>query len=312
MSTNGRWTVESIPDLRGKTAVVTGANSGIGYETARALARTGAHVVLAVRDPSKGSAALERLQGELPGATLGVMELDLANLSSIRAFSKRYMTQYPVLDLLINNAGVMAIPYRETADGFEMQYGVNHLGHFALTATLLPLVLKTSGARVVTVSSGMHHRGKPDFENVNGQATYRKWEAYSRSKLANLLFAYELQRRLNACHVDAISVAAHPGYAATNLQFAGAQMDGSRFIKAAMSLSNRLFAQSAAMGALPILYAATAPEANGGDYFGPGSLMERHGYPQKVSSSDASHDREAAAKLWALSENLTGVIYSVC
>jgi NAD(P)-dependent dehydrogenase (short-subunit alcohol dehydrogenase family) len=312
MSKNRSWTAENIPDLSGKTAVVTGANSGLGYETTRALARKGAHVVLAVRDPRKGSAASERLREELPGASLNVMELDLASLSLIRAFAESCTTLYPELDLLINNAGVMAIPYRETADGFEMQFGVNHLGHFALTGTLLPQLLNAADARVVTVSSALHRRGKLDFDLANGRETYHKREAYSRSKLANLLFAYELQRKLNACGVDVISVAAHPGYAATNLQFAGPRMDGSRFTKAAMSLSNRFFAQSVAMGALPILYAATAPGVRGGDYIGPGGLMEARGFPQKVESSDASHDREAAAKLWALSEESTGVNYSVC
>jgi NAD(P)-dependent dehydrogenase (short-subunit alcohol dehydrogenase family) len=312
MSENGRWTAESIPDLRGKTAVVTGANSGLGYETTRALARKGVHIVLAVRDPSKGSQAVKRLQVELPGASLDVIQLDLASLASIRAFAECYMAQYPALDLLINNAGVMAIPYRETADGFEMQFGVNHLGHFALTGLLLPQVLSTAGARVVTVSSTYHRRGKLDFDRVNGQDSYQRWEAYSRSKLANLLFAYELQRKLKACGADAISVAAHPGYAATNLQLAGPRMDGARFMKAVMSLSNKLFAQSAAMGALPVLFAATDPGVNGGDYIGPGGLMVLRGYPKKMQSSDASRDRQAAEELWALSEELTGIRFSIC
>lgn len=310
MSKNGRWTDENIPDLSGKTAVVTGANSGLGFETTRALARKGAHVVLAVRDPSKGAAAVERLQDELPGTSLAVIELDLASLSSIRAFSERYIKQYPALDLLINNAGVMAIPYRETADGFEMQFGVNHLGHFALTGMLLPHLLNASAARVVTVSSALHRRGKPNFEAANGQESYEKRDAYSRSKLANLLFAYELQRKLAACGTDAISVAAHPGYAATNLQLAGPRMEGTRYLNVAMALSNRFFAQSASRGALPILFAATDPGVQGGDYIGPGGLMEMRGYPKKVASSDASHDPETAAKLWALSENQTRVSFS--
>jgi NAD(P)-dependent dehydrogenase (short-subunit alcohol dehydrogenase family) len=312
MSKHGKWTSKDIPDLSGKTAIVTGANSGLGFETTVALGRSGAHVVLAVRDPIKGSKALARLQHQLPHASLNMMHLDLADLSSVRAFSRSYMAQYTALHLLINNAGLMAIPYRETADGFEMQFGVNHLGHFALTGLLLPRILDSGGSRVVTVSSNYHRRGKLGFEKLNGHAAYKKWEAYSRSKLANLLFAYELQRQLDGCGADAISVATHPGYASTGLQFAGPRMESAPLTRAVMALSNRFFAQSAAMGALPILFAATAPGILGGDYIGPSGLRELRGYPKRVKSSSASHDREAAAKLWSLSEEMTGVRYAVC
>lgn len=312
MSQNKRWTAENMPNLAGKIAVVTGANSGLGYEITRALANKGATIVLAVRDLSKGSSAVEKLRVECADATLSVIRLDLAELASVRAFSEAFGKQHTALDILVNNAGLMATPFRLTADGFEMQFGVNHLGHFALTGMLLPQLRRSIGSRVVTVSSGMHSFGKADFDQANDPSSYRRWEAYGRSKLANLLFAYELQRRFDACRIDTMSVAAHPGYAATNLQSTGAQMDGSRVLKTILSLSNRLFAQSAKMGALPILYAATASGVAGGGYFGPGGPFEARGYPHRVDSSRISRDQLAAAQLWAVSEKLTGVRYALC
>jgi len=307
MATTASWTVESIPDLSGKTILVTGGNSGIGYEAARQFARKGAHVVLACRDVQKGHTARDAITADHPHASVEVMALDLASLASVRACAEAYRTRHQTLDVLCNNAGVMALPYRKTADGFEMQFGTNHLGHFALTGLLLDLVLRTAAARVVTVSSGAHRMGKMRFEDLQWERGYRKWVAYGQSKLANLLFAYELQRRLDGAQASVISVACHPGYAATNLQFAGPRMAGSSVLEMLARFGNQLVAQNAAMGALPTLYAATAPEVRGGDYIGPNGFGELRGYPTKVQSNTRSHDREVAKKLWAISEELTGV-----
>jgi NAD(P)-dependent dehydrogenase (short-subunit alcohol dehydrogenase family) len=298
-----------MPDLTGKVAVVTGANSGLGYETARGLARHAAHVVLACRDLERGRAAVARLQDELPKASLELLELDLADLAVVRRFATEFAGRHTRLDILVNNAGVMAIPYRETADGFEMQWGVNHLGHFALTGLLLDRILHSPGARVVTVSSYYHRLFNGDVARGVAANGYEKWSAYGRSKLANLLFAFELQRRLEACGAEAISLAAHPGYAATNLQSRGPRMEGSRLKGWIMSLGNRLIAQSAAMGALPLLYAATAPDASGCDYIGPDGLMGLRGFPSRARASVTAYDKETAAELWRVSETLTGVTY---
>ena len=302
-----RWTVMDMPDQHGELAVITGANSGIGFEAARALAARGAHVVLAVRDPHKGHAAAEAIQREHPPARTEVLALDLADLVSVRHFAEGFRARYAALPLLINNAGVMATPYRRTAQGFELQFGTNHLGHFALTGLLLPLLLAAPGARVVTVSSGAHTRGRIDFGNLDGERGYRRWAAYSQSKLANLLFAYELQRRFEAAGAQAISVGCHPGWAATNLQPAAFRMQGSRLGVWLAELANHL-AQSAAVGALPVLYAATAPEVRGGDYIGPTGFGSR-GWPGLVHSSARSHDPALAQRLWQVSQELTGVRY---
>jgi NAD(P)-dependent dehydrogenase (short-subunit alcohol dehydrogenase family) len=304
-----RWIERNIPDQTGREAIITGANSGLGFEAARILAKTGARVVLAVRDTAKGSQAAAEIRVSVPRADLTVMALDLASLTSIRSFTSAFLAEHDRLDLLINNAGVMAIPRRETADGFEMQFGTNHLGHFALTGLLLPLILGTPGARVVTVSSSAHLFGKINFNDLQGNRSYGKWGAYGQSKLANLLFAYELQRRLAAAGSGAASAAAHPGYAATNLQRVGPEMEGSRLGQRTMSAVNRVLAQSAAMGALPEVYAATSPDVHGGDYIGPDGLLGQQGLPVKVKSSTRSHDQAVAARLWAVSEELTGIKY---
>jgi NAD(P)-dependent dehydrogenase (short-subunit alcohol dehydrogenase family) len=304
-----RWIEQNIPTQAGKTALITGANSGLGFEAARILAARGAAVTLGVRDIVKGEAAAATIRAAVPGAALEVAALDLASLTSVRSFAGIFMQTHARLNMLINNAGVMAIPRRATADGFEMQFGTNHLGHFALTGLLLPLVLKTPAARIVTVSSGAHQFGRMNFDDLQGKRSYKKWTAYGQSKLANLLFAYELQRRLSAAGSSAISVAAHPGYAATNLQYVGPEMECARFGKRTMSAANRIFAQSAAMGALPEVYAATAPEVRGGDYFGPNGLLGQRGFPVKAKSNARSQDPAAAARLWAASEELTGVRY---
>lgn len=306
MSNNNKWTAADIPDQTGKTAVVTGANSGLGYETVRGLARKNANIIMACRNQEKGQAALDKVQTEFPQVSLEFMPLDLSDLASVKKFAQAYTEKHETLDLLINNAGVMALPYQKTADGFEMQFGTNHLGHFALTGLLLEPLLNTPDARVVTVSSGLHRSGEMDFDDLNWEKSYSKWGAYGRSKLANLLFTYELERKLKASKQNVISVAAHPGYAATNLQSSG----GSAIQRFGMSVMNKLLAQSAEMGALPQLYAATAPDVVGGDYYGPKGMQESRGYPVKVESNDKSHNIEDAVRLWAVSEEMTGVEYA--
>jgi NAD(P)-dependent dehydrogenase (short-subunit alcohol dehydrogenase family) len=305
------WTEADIPDLSGKTIIVTGGNSGIGYEASLQLAAKGARVVLACRDQGKANTAANAIRAAHPNATVDVMSLDLASLASVRAFAEAFHAQHGRLDILCNNAGVMALPYRKTADGFEMQLGTNHLGHFALTGQLLDLLRGAAGARVVNVSSGAHRAGWMRFKDLQWQHGYRKWLAYGQSKLANLLFTYELQRRLAAANVPVISVACHPGYAATNLQAAGPRMAGSTFMEQVTQLGNRLFAQNAALGALPTLYAATAADVHGGDYIGPDGVGEMHGHPRKVESNGRSHDPETARRLWDVSEELTGIRYNL-
>ncbi len=299
--------VGTLPDQHGRTAIVTGGNSGIGLEAARVLVRKGASVVLACRNPEKTKVAVDALRREAPRSAVEAFALDLADLASIRAFARAFSATYPRLDLLVNNAGVMAIPRRETADGFEMQIGTNHLGHFALTGLLLERILGTPGARVVSVSSGAHRAGRIRFDDLHGERSYGRWSAYSQSKLANLLFSYELQRRLEARRLTQISVACHPGYAATDLQFVAARMDGSRLFALASAIGNRILAQSAADGALPTVYAALSPDVRGGEYFGPDGFAEMWGAPTKVGSNARSRSEDDARRLWELSEALTGV-----
>src|SRR4051794_38255413 len=302
------WTAEDIPDLSARRAVVTGANSGLGLQIALGLARHGAQVTMAVRDTAKGDEAAARIRDEAPDAEVAVARLDLAELASVREFAAGWSG---ALDLLVNNAGVMALPRRTTADGFEMQLGTNHLGHFALTGLLLPAVVKKPGARVVTMSSGAHAFGRINFDNLQGERRYQRWLAYGQSKLANLLFAFELARRAALADVDLTSVAAHPGYAATNLQMQGARMDNSRVKAVFANLGNKLFAQSDAQGALPALYAATMPDVIGGEYFGPDGRSGARGYPTRAQTSKSARDPELAARLWKVSEELTGVTYKI-
>lgn len=289
----------NMPDLSGKVAIVTGANSGIGYETARALARKQATVILACRDSKKGAAAVQTITQENPAAQAELMQLDLSDQGSVRRFASEFTRQYDRLDILINNAGIMATPFKRTVDGFEAQFATNHLGHFALTGLLLPLILRTPRARVVAISSGGHRFGEIDFDNLNAEIRYNSTRAYAQSKLANLLFTYELQRRFEGAGVAAIAVAAHPGWTATNLA-AHWRM---------VQLLNPFIGQKPKMGALPTLYAATAPDVRGGDYYGPGGWQGVRGYPTKVKSSDRSYDTAVAARLWTVSEELTGVRY---
>lgn len=295
-----KWTTANIPDQTGTVVIITGANSGIGYEAARALAAKNATVVLAVRSMDKGQAAVDTIRNESPRATLDLMHLDLANLESVRGFAADFTAKYDQLHYLVNNAGVMALPARhETANGFEMQFGTNHLGHFALTGLLLGTLLHTPGSRVVTVSSGAHNTGQINFDDLQQAQNYGPWRAYGQSKLANLLFTYELQRKLAAAGASTRATAAHPGYTATNLQ----QHSGF------FSFLNPIMAQPQDMGALPTLYAMFAP-AQGGEYYGPDGFMEMRGYPKQVDSNDRSKDTAVAARLWAVSEDLTGVRYT--
>lgn len=303
------WNSDHLPDLHGKIAIVTGANSGLGLETSKGLAARGAHVVMACRDANKARDAMVRIRGEVNSASLEFMHLDLAYLMSIRNFSQQFQLRHKQLDILCNNAGVMALPLCRTKDGFEMQIGTNHLGHFALTGLLLETIQSTADARIVNTSSLAHRFGRMNFDDLNSRHHYSKWKAYGQSKLANLLFTYELQRRLDMAQLDAISVACHPGYASTNLQLAGPLMENAAIGKLAMRASNRLVAQSERMGAMPCLYAAASPDVEGGDFIGPGGFRELRGYPVKVRSSRRSHDEQAADRLWSLSEELTGVTY---
>jgi NAD(P)-dependent dehydrogenase (short-subunit alcohol dehydrogenase family) len=314
----GAWNAANIPNLRGKTAVVTGANSGLGRYTALELARHGAHVVLACRDQGKGASAVDWIRdnaGESGGvAATGadggaeLAELDLADLASVRRFASTFASEHDGLDLLVNNAGVMAIPYRVTADGFEMQFGTNHLGHFALTAGLLPCLLARPMARVVTVSSLAHLIGGIHFADLQHERGYSKWGAYAQSKLANLLFAFELDRRAKQAGSSLVSVAAHPGYAHTNLQAAGPEMAGHRWQARAWEGLNHVIAQSAAGGALPSLYAATAPDVTGGQFFGPAFGMR--GHPTVSPCMPAARNPDTARRLWEVSEQLTGMSYA--
>jgi NAD(P)-dependent dehydrogenase (short-subunit alcohol dehydrogenase family) len=307
--TSELWTLDSIPDQHGQLVLITGGNSGLGFEAGRALAGKGAHVILTARDAGKGQAAAEAIRREHPQATVAVMALDLADLSSVRLFAADFQKRFSVLPRLINNAGVMATPYQRTKDGFELQFGTNHLVHFALTGLLLPSLLAAPKARVVTVSSGVHERGAIAFDNLDGSRRYDMWAAYGQSKLANVLFAYELQRCFQARGLNTISLACHPGYAGTNLQSAGPRLAGSRLRESLMGFANRFLAQPAAMGALPLLYAAVEPTLRGGEYIGPLGAMGMRGYPGLAASSARSHDAAAARRLWEISETLTGIRY---
>jgi NAD(P)-dependent dehydrogenase (short-subunit alcohol dehydrogenase family) len=298
-----KWTAGDIPDQSGRLAIVTGGNSGLGLVTALELARAGARVIVACRNAAKGTAAVEEIRSAAPGAEAEVAALDLADLSSVRAFAENFYSEHGGLDLLVNNAGVMAPPRRETTDGFELQFGTNHLGHFALTGLLIGAMEEREDARVVTVSSGAHHMGQINFDDLQSEGRYKRWRTYGQSKLANLLFALELDRRLRAAGSAIRSFGAHPGYAATNLQYAAPPLHE----RAVFVVANRILAQSAEMGALPILYAATEPGVEGGTYVGPDSFYEQRGHPARARISRAARDEEVAARLWEVSEELTGV-----
>ncbi len=302
------YSSKDIPPQTGRVFVITGANSGIGLEAALALAAAGARVVMACRDPGRAGEALARVKAVSPSAQVETLALDLASLTSVRAAASELRARHPHIDVLVNNAGVMALPYRTTADGFEMQLGTNHLGHFAWTGLLLDRVEPKAG-RVVTVSSFVHHRGRMAWDDLMGEKSYAKWGAYCQSKLANVLFMYELDRRLRAAGSKVKSVGCHPGYAATNLQSVGPRMEGASFSERVMSIGNKLFAQPAEAGAWPTLYAATGDDIESGDYTGPNGFKEMRGEAVKATTSKLAKSEEDATRLWSLSEELTGVKY---
>jgi NAD(P)-dependent dehydrogenase (short-subunit alcohol dehydrogenase family) len=299
---SAKWTSDDVPGQHGRLAVVTGANTGLGFETARILAARGASVVLAVRDTDKGKRAAAAIAGTAPGADVTVQPLDLASLESIRAAAGELRAQHPRIDLLVNNAGVMLTPRQATRDGFELQFGTNHLGHFALTGLLLEQMLPVPGSRVVTVSSLAHRvRARINFGDLQAERSYSRVGAYGQSKLANLMFTYELARRLSGAGTT-IAVAAHPGLAGTEL---------GRYLPAIVASSYALVSQQAAMGALPVLRAATDPGVLGGQYYGPGGFLGTRGYPELARSSGQSRDTAIQRRLWTVSEELTGVTFPV-
>ncbi|MGB1562985.1 MAG: oxidoreductase [Sinimarinibacterium flocculans] len=306
-----QWTAADIPPQQGRRIVVTGASSGLGLETSVALAAAGAEVVMACRNPDRAGTALDQVQQRAPGAKAELMTLDLADLASVRAFAADCARRFERIDVLCNNAGVMALPLQRTKDGFEMQMGTNHLGHFALTGLMLDQLKATAGARVVSVASNAHKWGmRLDADDLGFERQrYNKWDAYGRSKMANLMFHFELDRRLRAAGLDVRSACAHPGYAATNLMFVGPAQQNSRVGRLLMQFGNALLSQDQAMGALPQLYAITMPDVESGDYFGPDGWQQLKGHPRRVGCLRIARDPERNRLLWEASERLTGVRY---
>lgn len=302
-----KWTFNDIPDLKGKTIIVTGSNVGLGYEAVKAFSRKGAQVISACRSVGKGEAAKYKIEKEHPGVKIEVMRLDLADLSSIHKFAENFKKKYNKLDVLLNNAGIMWCPYNKTKDGFESQIGVNHFGHYALTGLLLDVLKKTKGARVVNVSSLGHRRGKMDYNNLMFEkGGYTPTQAYFNSKLANLLFTYELQRKFKENKLDIISVAAHPGGSATDLS----RHVEKRFFFKVLKPLFLVLTQSAEMGTLPEVRASVDPNVKGGEYYGPRGFNEMKGYPVLVKSIPASHSIGSAKRLWEISEKLTKIKYN--
>ena len=299
------WTIQNMPVLAGKVVIVTGGNSGLGYESVKAFTMKDAEVILASRSLEKGEAARTAILEAVPEGKILVMQLDLGDLESVRAFASNFIKKYKRLDILMNNAGIMMSPYFKTKDGFEGQFGTNHLGHFALTGLLFDLIQNTPGSRIVNVSSGAHRNGVMDFDNLQYEEGkgYTPSKAYGRSKLANLLFTYELQRKLDASKSVTIAVAAHPGIAMTNL---ARHMEG-RFLFKILKPLFRWMAQDQSMGALPQLRASVDPDVKGSEYYGPDGKREWKGYPVVVQSNEASYNQQDAARLWEESERLTGV-----
>jgi len=290
---------------KGKRVVITGGGSGIGFEAARYLSGNGAQVIIAVRTPSKGEAAIKKIKDEFPDADISMMYIDLGNLESVRRFAKEFSDKYDRLDILINNAGIMIPPYKKTADGFELQFGVNHLGHFALTGLLLPLLEKSTGSRVVTVSSIANRGASIYFDNLDGSKGFSTINFYRQSKFANLLFGIELNNRLRKTGSETISIVCHPGVSATNLFMRGSEKESGKIL----NFFVKLFAQPASKGALPTIYAATKEELKGGEYIGPDGFMNMRGNPVISGEVAKRFDSEVASKLWTVSEELTGVVY---
>lgn len=303
----GYWNADKIGDLSGKKVIVTGGSSGIGFETASHLAFHGADVTLAVRNLEKGREAASRIGSVKDAGRVTAMELDLADLSSVKGFTDQVMNDFERLDILVNNAGVMMPPFKKTADGFELQMGTNHFGHFALTAQLMPLLLGTPLSRVVTVSSIASRKAKIDFGNLDGLKGYNAFRFYRQSKLSNLLFALELQNRLDHNGHSTISLACHPGIAATNVISRGSGKEAPLLIRRLM----RIVAQTSYRGALPLLFAAIAPDLRGGEYIAPDGYRNHKGYPVLSDEGARLFDKQAAIKLWEISEKLTGVRYDL-
>jgi NAD(P)-dependent dehydrogenase (short-subunit alcohol dehydrogenase family) len=301
------WNKEQIGNLDGKRIIITGGSSGIGFEAAKVLASKGAGLTLAVRNTARGERAAGAIKAEYPGAKVEVMTLDLADLASIADFATRFIERNNRLDILINNAGVMIPPYRKTRDGFELQFGTNHLGHFALTGRLLPLIMATPGSRIVTISSIATRKGTIDFDNLDGSRGYNRMTFYRQSKLANMMFALELQNRLKHAGSETISVVCHPGISATNLVSMGSGRETGGFIRLLM----RIIAQPAWQGALPTLYAATHNGLKGGEYIGPDGPGNHRGNPKETDETANLFDQEIATRLWQVSEKLTGVTFPV-
>jgi NAD(P)-dependent dehydrogenase (short-subunit alcohol dehydrogenase family) len=304
-----RWTEADVPDQKGRTAVVTGANTGIGFETARVLAGRGARVILACRDVGKAEAAVNRIAGLLPDADVHAVRLDLASLASVREAAAELSSGYLGIDMLINNGGVMEPPHERTVDGFELTFATNHLGHFALTGLLLDRLLERPGSRIVIVSSEGHARGVIAFDDLQSENGYKPAEAYYQSKLANLLFTYELDRRLRAAGAQTLALACHPGIVLTALYRTRSKLERA-LLSPRLRLLNSRLVQSTQMGALPTLRAATDHSSGGGEFYGPAGRGYT-GYPVRVESSPRSHDEEAQRRLWQESERLTGVTYSL-
>ncbi|MFJ7847939.1 oxidoreductase [Peribacillus sp. NPDC097224] len=302
---NEKWNGDQMADVKGKTVVITGANSGLGFETAFVLAGKGAEVILAVRNASKGEKAVDRITSAHPKANVSVMPLDLSDLRSIHQFSDSFLENYDSLSILINNAGVMIPPYSQTKDGFELQFGSNHLGHFALTGLLLPKILSTPKSRVVTLSSLAANNGNIDFDHLDGKDQYKPMRYYAQSKLANLLFSRELQNKFEQHQANSISVACHPGLSHTNLMSRGSGKPLNKFVH----YLSKTFTQPANMGALPTLYAATEPTLRGGEYIGPDGKKGRKGFPKKDPIIDSLYDKDTSEKLWEISASMTGVQY---
>lgn len=304
-----KWTENDIPDLGGKVIIITGANNGIGFENTKEFARKNATVIMACRNLSKGQKALEKVKNNVPDGQIELMELDLANISSIKRFATSFKEKYSKLDILLNNAGIMMVPYRKTADGFESQIGTNHLGHFTLTALLFDVLKQTSGSRIINVSSEGHNFGEMDWNDFMFEKKYGRVKAYGRSKLANLLFTYELDRRLKAKNIPVLALASHPGTANTGL---GDHLFGpvKFFLKPIVFF---FIAQSAYKGSLPSARAAVDPDVKGGEYFGPKGFLgtETRGSPTMVQSNEQSHNLEDATILWEKSEELTGIMFQI-
>lgn len=325
LSHDERWTADDIPDLTGKIAVVTGANSGIGFAATKALAEKGAYVIMGCRNMEKAEEALANIRQDIPDASVESMQLDLADLSSVRNFAQEFMNKHQSLHILLNNAGIMIPPKIKTVDGFELQFGTNHLGHFALTGLLMERIMNAERSRVVTMSSDVHKNGKINFDDLQWDQSYNRSKAYYQSKLANILFAYELHRRLRAAGSNVLSICTHPGTSRTNLQSTGLKMSSGGGIRGRIApLLTRMIAyilfaiafllvsQSAEDGALPILYAATSPNAESGAYYGPSvQLSFKQSFPKRIESSEASHDEEVARRLWEVSSELTGVRFNI-